>query len=115
VWSQVLTNDRHKYTSTKPIWTSTKQQMMGWQWHQLDHMQINCTSLQTDNHASTPSLNFFTGQMLFLSPNQPTQSTNSIKALKALSAKYGTDDAFIFTAVRRIEGKNKLCDSCTSW
>ena len=25
--------------------------MMGWQWHQ--HMQIICTSLQTDNHAST--------------------------------------------------------------
>ena len=31
--------------------------MMGWQWHQLDHMQIICTSLQTDNHASVlPSL-----------------------------------------------------------
>jgi len=27
--------------------------MMGWQWHQLDHMQIIYTSLQTDNHAST--------------------------------------------------------------
>jgi len=27
--------------------------MMGWQWHQLDHMQIICTSLQTDNDAST--------------------------------------------------------------
>ena len=25
----------------------------GWQWHQLGHMQV-CTSLQTDNHASTP-------------------------------------------------------------
>jgi len=28
-----------------------------WQWHQLGHMQV-CTSLQTDNHASTPSLSF---------------------------------------------------------
>ena len=27
--------------------------MMGWQWHQLDHMQIICTSLQTDSPAST--------------------------------------------------------------
>jgi len=36
-----------------------KQEMMWWQWHQLDHMQIICTSLQTDNHASTSSLNFF--------------------------------------------------------
>jgi len=25
-----------------------KQEMMGWQWHQLDHMQIICTLLQTD-------------------------------------------------------------------
>jgi len=25
-----------------------KQEMMGWQWHQLDHMQIICISLQKD-------------------------------------------------------------------
>ena len=25
------------------------------QWHQMGHMQV-CTSLQTDNHASTPPL-----------------------------------------------------------
>jgi len=36
-----------------------KQEMMGWQWHQLDHVQITCTSLQADNHASTSSLNFY--------------------------------------------------------
>jgi len=36
-----------------------KQEMMGWQWHQLDHMQIICTSLQADYHASISSLNFF--------------------------------------------------------
>jgi len=29
--------------------------MTGWQWHQLDHMKIICTSLQTDNHSSTSS------------------------------------------------------------
>ena len=29
---------------------------MGWQWHQLDNMQIICTLLQTDNHASTSPL-----------------------------------------------------------
>ena len=29
-----------------------------WQWHQLGHMQV-CTSLQTDNHASTPPLSFY--------------------------------------------------------
>jgi len=36
-----------------------KQEMTGWQWHQLDHMQIICTSLQTDNYASTSSLEYF--------------------------------------------------------
>jgi len=45
-----------------------------WQWHKLGYMQI-CTSLQTDNHASTPPLLFFTGQMPFLLPNQQQQST----------------------------------------
>ena len=45
-----------------------------WQWHQLGHMQA-CTSLQTDNHASTPPLCFFTGRMPFLPPNQQRQST----------------------------------------
>jgi len=34
-----------------------------------------CTSLQTDNHASTPPLSFFTGWMPFLPPNQQRQST----------------------------------------
>ena len=47
-------------------------------WHQLDHMQTICISLQTDNHNNTSSFNFSTGQMLFLTPN------NSVRALKAL-------------------------------
>jgi len=41
-------------------------------------MQITCALLRTDNHASTSSLKFFTGRMLFLTPN-----TNDAKALKA--------------------------------
>ena len=28
-----------------------------WQWHQLGRMQV-CTSLQSDNHTSTPPLSF---------------------------------------------------------
>jgi len=46
------------------------------QWHQLGHMQV-CTSLQTDNHASTPPLSFLQAGCLFCRP------TNSVKALKA--------------------------------
>jgi len=48
----------------------------GCQWHQLNHMQIICNSLQTDSHTSTLSLNFFKGRpgrMLFLNA-QPTVS-----------------------------------------
>jgi len=48
------------------------------QWHQLGRMQV-CISLQTDNHASTPPLSFFTGRMPFLTPNQQRQSTEQLK------------------------------------
>ena len=47
-----------------------------WQWHQLGHMQVS-TSLQTDNHASTPPLSFLQAGCPFCRP------TNSVKALKA--------------------------------
>jgi len=45
-----------------------------WQWNPLGHMEV-CTSLQADNHTSTPLLSFFTGRMPFLPPNQQCQST----------------------------------------
>jgi len=55
------------------------QKMMEWQWHQLDHMQIICTLLQTDDHASTSSVaQIFTSWMVFL-------TLNSVKAMKAKS------------------------------
>jgi len=66
-----------RHQKGKPFCILMKQEMMGWQWHQLDHtsMQIICTLLQTDNDASTLSLKIFTGRMLFLPPNQQRQST----------------------------------------
>ena len=60
----------------KPVWILLKQETVsgsGISWA----MQV-CTSLQRDNHASTPPLSFFTGQMPFHCP------TNSVKALKAI-------------------------------
>jgi len=39
------------------------------QWHQLGRIQV-CTSLQTDNHASTPLLSFLQAGLPFLPPNQ---------------------------------------------
>jgi len=47
-----------------------------WQWHQLGHMHV-CTSLQADNHASTPTLSFLQAGCPSCHP------TNSVKALKA--------------------------------
>jgi len=47
-----------------------------WQWHRLGRMQV-CTSLQTDNHASTPPLTFLQAGCPSCRP------TNSVKALKA--------------------------------
>ena len=44
------------------------------QWHQLDHMQTICTSLQTDNHTKTSSLNFYRPDAVL--DAQPTVSMN---------------------------------------
>ena len=49
-----------------------------WQWHQLGHMQV-CTSLQADNHASTPPFSFLQAGCPSCRP------TDSVKALKATS------------------------------
>ena len=61
-------------------------------------MQV-CTSLQTDNHASTPPL-------CFLQAGCPScRPTNSVKALKALLTK----DALIFSVV---DQSTKTVNSC---
>ena len=52
-----------------------------WQWHLLGHMQV-CTSLQSDNHASTPPLHFLQARCPSFRP------TNSVKVLKEIKALY---------------------------
>jgi len=64
----------------KPLLILLEQETIGWQWQQLDHMQIICTLLKTDNHASTHH-SVFTGRMPFLPPNQWRQSTEGILSL----------------------------------
>jgi len=60
----------------KPFWILLEEEIMRWQWHQLDHMQIICILLQTDHHTSISAQ--------FLQAGWPScRSTNSIKALKA--------------------------------
>jgi len=52
-----------------------------WQWHQLRHVQV-CTSLQTDNHASTQPLSFLQAGCPSCRP------TTSVKALMAIYILY---------------------------
>ena len=47
---------RYQKGKTNPDFTEARDSE--WQWHRLGHMQV-CTSLQTDNHASTPPLKVF--------------------------------------------------------
>jgi len=59
-----------RHQKDKPFWILLEQEIMGWQWHQVDHMQIICITLQTDNHTSTSPLR----PDAFLPPNQQLQA-----------------------------------------
>jgi len=73
-----------RYQKGKTNLDFTEARHSEWQWHQLGHMQI-CTSLQRDNHVSTPPLSFLQAGCPSCRP------TNSIKALKeALNSIYYT-------------------------
>jgi len=65
-----------RYQKGKTDLDFTEARDIEWQWHQLGHMQV-CTLLQTDNHASTPSLSFLQAGCHSCHP------TDSVKALKA--------------------------------
>jgi len=52
-----------------------KQEMIGWQWHQLEDMKIICTLLQTDNHTNASSLNFLQAGCSSWRPTNNCQST----------------------------------------
>ena len=57
----------------KPFWLLNKQKMRGY--HQLAKIQSIYHSLQRDKHAGTLSL-IFTGQLLFVMPNQSTEDNS---------------------------------------
>jgi len=56
----------------KPFCIFLEQEMMRWQWHQLNHMQITCTSHQAGNHISTSPQSFYRPDALPAA--QPTAS-----------------------------------------
>ena len=63
-----------RYQKSKIYLDFTEARDTEWQWHQLGHMQV-CTSLQTDNHTSTPPLSFLQAGCPSCRP------TNSVKTL----------------------------------
>jgi len=69
-----------RHQTGKPFWVLLEQEMMGWQWHQLDHMQIICTLLTTD----TSPLSFYSPDAL----PAGCRPINSIKALKVNLYEY---------------------------
>ena len=68
-----------RYQKSKTNLDYTEARDSEWQWHQLGHMQVY-TSLQSDNHASTPPLSFLQAGCPSCRP------TNSVKALKAAAS-----------------------------
>ena len=97
ILSSLTTRHTHTHTPTHPFngplsgttWVSryqkgktnldfTEARDSEWLWHQLGHMQV-CTSLQTNNHASTPPLRFLQAGCPSCRP------TNSVKALKGFT------------------------------
>ena len=84
-----------RYQKGKPNLDFTGARDSEWQWHQLGRMQV-CTSLQTDNHASTPPLSFSQAGCPSCRP------TNSVKALKACRRNTRRAIIYLYAVARRI-------------
>jgi len=72
-----------RHQKGKPFWILLQQEMVRWQWHQLDHMQIICTSLQADNYASTLPVSFYRPDALPAA--QPTASEHWRKIIPVMT------------------------------
>jgi len=102
-WLEFNVPFRHKYGYIRDeIWILMKQEMMGWQWHRLDHY-ANRLHLAADGEARQHRITqSFRGRMLFLTPNQQCQSTEgsqntegrpSMSILIIISCIYSDDPA----------------------
>ena len=89
------TNQVSRYQKGKTSLDFTEARDNDWQWHQLGHMQV-CTSLQTDNHASTPSLSFLQAGCPSCRP------ANSVKALDERKLRVTTEYIQLLTSGKAI-------------
>ena len=76
-----------------------------WQWHQLGHMQV-CTSLQTDNHASTPPLCFLQAGCPSCNYNRNIPKLGNSRA--HLVRPSFSDGILVFSPVFYLDFKNVL-------
>jgi len=70
-----------RHQKGKPFLILLEQEMMMWQWHQLDHMLAStCIFAPCSRETTTPASHHsvFTGRMPFLPPDQQRQSTEGI-------------------------------------
>ena len=74
------------------------------QWHQLDYMQTICTSLQTDNHINTSSLNFY--WLDALSDAQPTVSRHRMHTTTSANKILFIFDRHVFSMINQLSLKN---------
>ena len=74
--------------------------VLRWQWHQLDHTKTNSRQTTT----TTPHHTIFTGQMLFLTPNQQCQSTEGNFCTSKLKSKQQKQKKVIARQVSVISG-----------
>jgi len=74
------------------------------QWHQLDYMQTICTSLQTDNHINTSSLNFY--WLDALSDAQPSVSRHRMHTTTSANKILFIFDRHVFSMMNQLSLKN---------
>jgi len=87
---------------------------LGIEWHQLNHMQIICTSLQTDNYTNTSSLTFY--RLGALPDAQRTVSKHGHTTLKApVLVRSPELNRFIWKMAINIRTMSDNNDVCIKW
>ena len=71
----------------------------GWQWHQLDQMQIVCTSLQTNHHASTSAPQHLHS---LLPPERGAEVLSKLRSVTPVNIQYRVREQTYQSAIRII-------------
>ena len=96
-----------RYQKGKTNLNFTEARDSEWQWHQLGHMQI-CTSLQTDNHASTPLLGFYRPSILINFCTTHSRLYQNIYFILDFFVFIFALSAFAFSALTRLGIRNSI-------